>query len=302
MDQIPCWRIVSLLIFTDRNTVLELRWGWDRCMKTGMSEQSDLKAVGEPIKIESIFVRHRNVLAVRGSFSDLFADYYVHLMDHKIKYEERLDTMLKNSLATLTLHLVARPWRETIAWTVNMRAPRINLFVTGGSLNEFITGRIFTEDVREPDRNLLYSQTLATAGAEARTSMIEVEGGCPTEWIEHYYEQSEQRPGKCFELPNEEFILFAAQPDYDQEWFDSLNEEKALTFLKDEETKVLETRKFRFHCGCSVDKILPALAGYKDKPEELFQGDAAIKVQCPRCAASYEITQEQYIEFNNRED
>ncbi len=249
--------------------------------------------VGEPTKIESIFVRHRNVLAVRGSFSDIYADYYVHLMENKLKYEPRLDLMLKSALSVLTLHLVARPWRETIAWTVNLRAPRVNLFVTGGSTNEFITGRVFTDDVREPDRNILYSQTLAKE-LEPRTSMIEVEGTKPADWIEQFYEQSEQRPGKCIELPNEEFVLFAAQPDFDEEWFNSIDETIAAEFTEKEETKVLETRQFRFHCGCNTDRILPALAGYKDKADELFMGDSEVKAQCPRCAVTHIITREQF--------
>jgi len=65
---------------------------------------------------------------------------------------------------------------------------------------------------------------------------------------------------------------------------------KLLNITETEETKVLETRKFRFHCGCSVEKILPALAGYKDDKEALFQGDPVIEVSCPRCAAKYFIT------------
>lgn len=259
-----------------------------------MSSEEEFSPVAEFTKIESIFVRHRNVLAVRGSFSDIYTNYYVHLMETKQKYEPRLDLMLKNALAVLTLHLVARPWRETIAWTVNMRAPRVNLFVNGGSVNEYITGRIFTEDVREPDRNLLYAQTLTTGG-EPRTSMIEVDGEEPTEWVKSFYEQSEQRPGKCFELPNEEFILFAAQPDFDEEWFESLTAENARQLLEEAETKVLETRQFRFHCGCSPQKILPALRGYKDDPGALFQGEGHIVAECPRCGKKILITKEEFL-------
>lgn len=261
-----------------------------------MSEEAEMKEVGELTTIESIFIRHRNVLAVRGRFSDIYADYYVHLMEHGLRNEERLDLMLKNALAVLTLHLVARPWKETIAWTANLRAPRVNLFVTGGSLNEFITGRVFTEDVREPDRNLLYSQTLAT-GAETRTSMIQLDTTEPLDWVEHFYDQSEQRPGKCIELPDEEFILFAAQPDFDEEWFMSIDEEVAANFLEKEETKLLETRKFRFHCDCSPERILPALTSYKDKPEELFKGDPFLSAQCPRCGASHQITRDIFNDF-----
>ena len=67
--------------------------------------------------------------------------------------------MLKDALTVLTLHLTARPWNETIAWTANLRAPRINLFVTGSSDGAYVTGRVFTEDIREPDGNYFYAQT-----------------------------------------------------------------------------------------------------------------------------------------------
>ena len=101
--------------------------------------------------IESIFVRKRNALVLRGQFTPIYTDYYLHLMQHGIRHSAELDQMLKDSLAVFTLHLVARPWAETIAWTLNLRAPRVNLFVTGDSLSESVTGRIFTEDVREPE-------------------------------------------------------------------------------------------------------------------------------------------------------
>ncbi len=261
-----------------------------------MSENERMQSAEEFAKIDSIFVRHKNVLAVRGKFSEIYTDYYIHLMENSLKYEGSLDLMMKQSLAVLTLHLVARPWRETIAWTVNLRAPRVNLFVTGGSVNEFITGRIFTEDIREPDRNYLYCQTLSK-GTQPHTSTIEVEGTDPLKWIEHYYNQSEQRPCKCFELPNEEFILFAAQPDFDEEWFESLDANVAASFEKTEQTKLLESRKFRFFCGCNKKLILPALAAYKDNPEKLFQGEPSITAQCPRCGSSHIITKEDLLEL-----
>ena len=39
------------------------------------------EAVAEFTKVESIFIRHRNVLAVRANFTPIFTDYYLHLMD-----------------------------------------------------------------------------------------------------------------------------------------------------------------------------------------------------------------------------
>jgi molecular chaperone Hsp33 len=242
--------------------------------------------------VESIFVRHRNALLLRGQFTPIYTDYYLHLMDQGVRHAPELDHMLKDSLAMLTLHLTARPWAETIAWTANLRAPRINLFVTGGSIDEAVTGRIFTEDVREPDRNYFYSQTTSEKAPEPRLSTLEVDGRDPVDWVSRYYEQSEQRPARAFRLDDEHFALVVAQPDCDLEWFDALDEHAVATLDVAEETSVLERRRFRFSCGCSLEKILPVLGGWRDRPEEIFAGADVITIQCPRCAAKYRVTRE----------
>lgn len=241
-------------------------------------------------KIESIFIRHRNCLLLRGQFIGIYTDYYLHLATQKIRYPLELDQMLKDSLAVLALHLTARPWNETIAWTANLRAPRINLFVTGSSNAASVTGRIFTEDVREPDRNFFYSQTTVRDDPEPRLSTIEVEGRDPVTWISQFYDQSEQRPGRAFRLPDENFALIAAQPDADLDWLASLTAGDVSVIDSVEETSPLETRGFRFHCGCDLEKILPILGGWREKPDELFADSDEINVQCPRCAATYLIT------------
>ncbi len=251
-----------------------------------------MEPVEDFTKIESIFVRHRNALLLRGQFTPIYTDYYLHLMQHGVRPPAELDQMLKDTLAMLTLHLVARPWAETIAWTANLRAPRMNLFVTGGSFDESITGRIFTEDVREPDRNFFYAQTTTVEKSEPRLSTLEVIGKDPIAWISQYYEQSEQRPARAFRLDDENFALIAAQPDCDLEWLESLDSEAVAKITEIEETSPLESRRFRFHCGCSIEKILPILGGWKEKPEALFESSDSINIQCPRCAAKYVVTRD----------
>ena len=241
--------------------------------------------------VESIFVRHRNALLLRGQFTPVYTDYYLHLMQHGIRYPAEPDQMLKDALAMLALHLAARPWAETIAWTANLRAPRINLFVTGSSVDEAVTGRVFTEDVREPDRNFFYSQTIVE-GAEPRVSTLEIDGKDPVAWIAQYYDQSEQRPARAFRLEDENFALVAAQPDCDLEWLAALDAEAVARITDTEETNLLETRRFRFHCGCTVERILPILGGWRDRLDELFEGDDHIVIQCPRCAAKYAVTRD----------
>lgn len=245
-------------------------------------------------RIESIFVRHRNVLMVRANFTDIFTDYYLHLGDQKLRYPPELDRRMKELLVVMTLHAVARPWSETHAWTVNLRAPRVNYFVTASSTAENVVGRLFTEDVREAPQNLLYSQITALETGPRR-STVALEDSEPFHWLEHYYEQSEQRPARVFELPDETFVLLAAQPDFDEEWFQGLSAEKVATFETSEELSALETRGFHFHCGCTKERIIPALGVWRNKLNELFQGDPFVTVNCPRCGANFQITREDLV-------
>lgn len=242
--------------------------------------------------IESVFVRHRNALLLRGQFTPLYTDYYLHLMQHGLRHAAELDQMLKDTLAMLVLHLVARPWAETIAWTVNLRAPRLNLFVTGGSVQETVTGRVFTEDVREPDRNFFYAQTTTPNHPEPRTSTLEVTGKDPVAWIGQFYAQSEQRPARAFRLDDENFALVAAQPDCDLAWFEALDAGAVANIDTTQETKLLETRRFRFACGCTLQQILPILGGWKNRLDELFEDADVIHLQCPRCAAKYRVSRD----------
>ncbi len=244
-------------------------------------------------RVESIFIRHRNTLMVKANFTDIFTDYYLHLSDQKIKHTPELDHKLKELLVALTLHSVARPWSEVHAWTANLRAPRVNFFATASSTHENTVGRLFTEDVREPPQNLLYTQ-VTEPNREPRRSTVALETSEPFDWVQHYYRQSEQRPGKIFELPEEDFVLLAAQPDYDEEWFENLTTEAVATFDTTEELSPLENRAFHFHCGCNLNRIMPALAVWKDKLDELFQDAEEVIVQCPRCGAKHPVTRSDF--------
>ena len=85
------------------------------------------------VELRSFFVRKRNALLVRGRFSPLYLDYYLHLMQFQLKYADELDAMLKEALAGIALHLCSRPQDEGCAWTFNFHQPLANLFVTGAS-------------------------------------------------------------------------------------------------------------------------------------------------------------------------
>lgn len=248
-----------------------------------------MEQIEEYTKIQSIFVRHRNCLLVKGKFAPIYTDFYLNLMQHAIPQNPKIDTLLKELLAYFTLHMVARPWKERQAWTVSLLSPLCNLFVTGSSWDHAVVGRTFTENIREPGHSMLYVQTYAE-GKDTRTSNIHLHSSIPAEWVEDFYIQSEQRMARCIELPDEEYVMVVAQPDANIEWLADLNTDKIIELEEKEETKLLELREFRFHCGCTLQKVLPALGSWRNRLDELFAGESSIEITCPRCAARYRIT------------
>lgn len=245
------------------------------------------------MEVRSYFVRNRNALAVRGNFSELYTDYYLHLMEHGLKNDNEADQLIKDGLAALILYLASRPRNEAVAWTLNWQSPLLNLFVTGSNRDASITGRIFTGDeVRKRDENLFYSQTTVD-GQSNRQSMIEAEEMEMFSIVEAYFRQSEQRPARFFRHREEDFVLVTAQPDCDMDWFDSLDDEAIRSLDEAEELSLLEKRFYRFHCGCSMDRIFPIIGSMgKSTVDDVFDGGEIAKMSCPRCGANYIITRE----------
>lgn len=255
-----------------------------------MAPEQPAESVAEFTTVESVFVRGRNCLLLRADFSPLFVDYYLHLMQHGLRNEETEDTRLKQMLAYFTLHLVSRPWQEYHAWTLNTRTPRpANYFVSGSSVAEEVVGRAFTEDVRVPEVNMLYAQNLVL-NKEPQTSVITLEGETAEQWVETYYRQSEQRLARAFDLGNDRYALITAEPQADCDWLEALTAEEVAAIDTSEQTKVLETRKFFFRCGCTVEKILPVIRAMRHDLADQLSEQGYVEISCPRCGAAYKVT------------
>ncbi len=255
-----------------------------------MLNEPTKESENEAIEARCYFVRERNALVVRASFSPLYLDYYLHLMQHQIRYEPEWDLLLKDALAALALHLASRPRNESTAWTVNLADPVLNLFVTGSNASENVTGRIFSENVRKGERHLFFSQT-TSEGLPVRQSTVEFDELDFFRAVEAYYRQSEQRPARYFQFGDEEYVMVTAQPDCDMPWFLTLDDEQVRTLDQNEELSLLEKRFFRFDCGCDVNRIYPIIASLsKPVQEEIFDEHGKAKASCPRCGASYAIS------------
>ncbi len=244
------------------------------------------------IELRSYFVRGRNCLLVRGQFSDLYMDYYLHLMQHGIKHEQHLDTMLKEGLAAMALHQASRPHDERCAWTIHMQDPLLNIFVTGGGYPQSrVTGRLFMDDIKDMGKSIIIAQT-TRSNVPPRQSMVEFQGMDVLVAVEHFYTQSEQRPTRLFRLDDEDFVQISAEPDADTEWLKSLRQEDIVSLDKTEVLSLLETRGFVFDCGCTVERMFPMLSRLADEDLDYIFEDGPAGITCPRCGAKYQVPRE----------
>jgi molecular chaperone Hsp33 len=251
-------------------------------------------------EIRCYFVRRRNCLLVRGKFSDLYMDYYLHLMQHGLKHEGRLDTLLKEALTGLVLHLASRPQDEICAWTIHLHDPLLNLFVTGGSRPGRVTGRIFTEDVKDLGKSLFIAQT-TRAGESPRQSTIEFPGSDVLAAIEHFYTQSEQRLTRYFRLSDEDFVQISAEPDADLAWLAGLKDTDLPVIDQTEQLSLLETRAYVFECGCSVDRLFPMLSRLPQEDLDAVFQDGHADITCPRCGAKFEAPLSVFLEWKAKQ-
>lgn len=202
-------------------------------------------------------------------------------MQYGLRNEELYDSLLKELMAYFTLYMVARPWAEQHAWTVNLRTPAVaNLFVTGSSLTESVVETSSHRTLRNLKKTALYS-TLLRKGFEPQYSVVPIPGAVSGPVGGRFYRQSEQRNARCIELPDECPTMVTAQPDADEEWLASLTREKMAHLEEDENTRVLETRRFRLLLRLHAGPHLPTLKTLQDNKEDLFQEKMSWKSRAP---------------------
>ncbi|MEZ6184302.1 MAG: Hsp33 family molecular chaperone HslO [Planctomycetota bacterium] len=254
------------------------------------------KAEQARIEVRSYYVRERHAMAVRADLKALYVDLYLHLMQHDVELQAEHAELLKEGLAALTLHLTSRPQDEITAWTINLPQRSLNVFLTGDSQDGYVVGRVFTEDVREGEANLFFSQ-VSRPRSPLRQSTVEFQDGDLFQIVEQYYRQSEQLPARYFRLPDEQYVMVVAQPDCDMPWFESLTDETARTLDQDQELSLLEQRTFFFGCTCVMERFYAALAPAARPLDALFQGAEAITIHCPRCAARIPVERDKLAAY-----
>lgn len=257
-----------------------------------MAETTPPNTADAGLEVRSYYVRNRNVLLARAGFGDLFVDYYLHLSANQIHLTPEHDAMFKRALAAFTLHCGSRPWNELIAWTINVQAPLVNLFLTGDNDTGAVTGRVFDENVKEGPHNLFFSDVVRGIQPKRRSTVM-FEGNDPIPAVEKFYAQSEQRRARYFQLGEEEFVMITEHPDCDVAWLNDLTTEAVRKIDETDTLVLMERRIYRWHCGCNQQRMMEVLAPtMKHDPEALFGDDPKLEMRCPRCGARHTITRE----------
>lgn len=245
-----------------------------------------------PLEVRSYFVRERNALLTRAHLGELYLDYYLHQGQIGNLHLPFHDGMLKEALAAIVLHAASRPWNETAAWTIHFEKLGVNLFVVGDNPKGRVVGQVFTEDVRKKGYNLFCADVVRGTASPGR-STVQFPGDAVLPSVEWFYKQSEQRVARLFEVGPEDFVMVSAQPDCQEGWIEGLTLEAVRALDTTEQLSLLETRHYRWECGCNqarmLDILVPVLKG---DPEGLFGEEPAIRMSCPRCGTKYLITWE----------
>ncbi len=238
------------------------------------------------------FDNKRSILVSEGDFG-LFIRAWLRHVALWDKIPDGFATLLvRQGLAAEVLTLANRPRDENIAWTLNLRHPPTNLFLTGSARDSTATGRVFTEDVRVAESSRLFVQTVRP-GHEPALSVIDVTGLDVLEIFEQWFARSEQNPARFFELEEDRFVQVRGMPGVNREWLLSIAREDLPGLIA--ESMLLEERTFRFECGCTPQRMIEALQGvFASNPDDLFLGDDRVEVTCPRCGRRWWVTREHF--------
>ena len=244
------------------------------------------------IEVRTYFARGKNALVARADFSGLYAAWYLHRMDCGLAVPPECDQGARDALAALTLHCAGRPPKESCAWTIHITSPRMNLFAAGDNASGSVVANVFTENIREIPNNIFYADVIGE-GKASRRSTTAFEGNDVLNAVEQYYTRSEQRPARFFRHGEEDLVMVAAQPDCALDWLRGLDREAVMRLDRDVELALLETRCYRFVCGCNHERMLDFLVPvFRRQGDELFGSEQTIRIHCPRCGARHTLTRE----------
>lgn len=251
------------------------------------------KSAGAEVELACFLERTRDVVLAHGDFSQLSDAFSTHIKRFGSDDSDVTLEMATAGLAATSLHLACRPPDEFSAWTLNLDNPPLNLFFAGDN-NEFkVTGRVFTRDVKTVGINRLFHESQRPKKKPTQ-SMVDVKGRDVLSMYEQFYLKSDQLKTRLFALPKQRFVFIQGLPRVDRDWMDALDLDSVAELIA-RELELVEERNYRFLCGCDLLKIVGILTSmFKDRVDELFQGEEQVEIHCPRCGRNWWVSLDEY--------
>lgn len=241
-------------------------------------------------RIECHLDREHDVLVTVGDLASLHRELDLHLLSIGVVLDAFTLESLRDGIAAMALYLVSRPRFESFGWTIHLEAPLRNIFVSGTAGEASVVGRAFLEGVHSSAQNRFFAQIGRPFG-ELQTSSVDVRGTDVFDIVRQYCEQSDQQLVRIFRGEGRRVTLVSALPATDPTWLSALRAEEAAALTGRPTVKRISEKRVVFRCGCDIGRIAELVAKlYEEDPEELFLGDPAVEVECPRCAAKHHLS------------
>jgi molecular chaperone Hsp33 len=220
-----------------------------------------------------------------GDFSSMFRAWHEHAVRWELDIDGLGEIMMHQALAGAALQLAFRVPEESTAWTLNFSQPPANVFVSGGGIENALTGRYYTEGVQDIGFNRLFVQR-AHPRKETQRSVLQVQGLDLLIIFEQFFRDSEQATAHLVEHSPTRFSMVLPLPQEDSSWLSGLDPDEIARLEK--EAEPLDERDFVFRCGCSPEKVGAILSRmFADQADEFFSGESTVEAVCPRCGARH---------------
>lgn len=240
------------------------------------------------VPVHSYVDRKTHTVMARGQFDGLFQAYLDHARELGAPPSPEALAIFRDAMAAAVLQLALLPPDQYCSWTYNLREPKINIFLAGDNGDFNLTGRVYEEHVRTVELNRLFIETQRPHHEPAR-SVVDFADPDVLEAMRQYYARSLQMRAKVLRYEENQFTLIQGLPNVDRQWFAELDEARVAAMF-DRGLEPIERRTYRFHCGCDVRRITSAVIGlFGNDIDGLFQGEAQVEVQCPRCGRHFDL-------------
>ncbi len=262
-----------------------------------MSEQNKNQVdtdSGDSILVRCWVDRGREAVLTQADFAGMFRAHRVHAGRWQGELGDDELQLLERALATATLHLAALPPDEFVAWTLNLHDPPLNLFVSGDNTGFRVAGRAYLSHVRTTGHGRLYFESQRPHGKVQR-SVLDVEGRDILNIYEQFFLRSVQLPTRLIDLGGTSMAFVQGLPRVDRDWLANLDAAQVKAILTGGTLENVEERRYRFACSCNQETILKVVRGiFRDKAEELFEGDDKVETLCPRCGRKWWISRDEF--------